>query len=74
VKDFRFPGLLSSLADIPGAHTETHQTVRFEVHLIEEAMDSIRRLQGTGQLTIHFHNGKANGLAQWISAFRPETS
>jgi hypothetical protein len=73
VKDSRLPGLLSSLAGIPGARTETHQTVRFEVRSIEEAMDSIRRLQGTGALTIHFHNGKANGLAQWIS-FHPETS
>lgn len=58
-------GLLRSLAGMPGARAETHESVRFEVAAIESAMDSIKRLQGTGALTIHFANGKANGLAEW---------
>lgn len=55
-------GLLRSLA---GARAETQESVRFEVRSIEEAMASIRRLQGTGQLVINYHNGKPNGLAEW---------
>lgn len=58
-------GLLRTLAGIPGARTETHESVRFEVDSIQKAMDSIKRLQGTGQLTIHFADGKPNGMAEW---------
>lgn len=58
-------GLLRSLAGMPGARPETHRTVRFEVDRVSEAMDQIKRLQGTGQLTIHYANGKASGLAEW---------
>jgi len=63
-------GLLSSLAGMPGAHTETQESVRFGVAAIEDAMNSIRRLQGTGALTIHFHGGKPNGLAEWKTSRR----
>lgn len=58
-------GLLRSLAGIPGARSETQESVRFEVGAIQDAMESIKRLQGTGALTIHFHGGKPNGLAEW---------
>ena len=58
-------GLLRTLAGMPGARTEKHETVRFEVDSIRDAMDQIKRLQGTGQLTINFANGKPNGLAEW---------
>ena len=61
-------GLLRSLAGIPGARAQTHQSVRFEVKAIEEAMGRIKELQGTGALTIHFNNGKPNGLAEWKSS------
>lgn len=64
-------GLLSSLAGMPGGRAQTHQSVRFEVTAIEEAMDSIRKLQGTGQLTINFANGKPNGLAEWKASAKP---
>lgn len=60
-------GLLRSLAGIPGARTQRQESVRFEVQSIQEAMDSIRRLQGTGQLVINYANGKPNGLAEWKS-------
>lgn len=50
---------------MPGARTEIQESVRFEVDSIKEAMDSIKRLQGTGRLTIHFADGKPNGLAEW---------
>ena len=50
---------------MPGARSETHESVRFEVDGINEAMENIKRLQGTGALTIHFHDGKPNGLAEW---------
>ena len=60
-------GLLRSLAGMPGAKAERHESVsvRFEVQTIEQAMESIKRLQGTGQLTINFADGKPNGLAEW---------
>lgn len=58
-------GLLRSLAGMPGARAETQESVRFEAASIEQAMDSIHRLQGTGALTINFHSGKPNGLAEW---------
>ena len=58
-------GLLRSLAGMPGARSKTHESVRFEVEGIREAMDQIKRLQGTGQLTIHFADGKPNGMAEW---------
>jgi hypothetical protein len=64
-------GLLRSLAGLQGARAQTHQSVRFEVKAIEEAMESIKRLQGTGQLTIHFAQGKPNGLAEWKSLDKP---
>lgn len=50
---------------MPGARTATEERVRFEVDSIKEAMDSIKKLQGTGQLTIHFADGKPNGMAEW---------
>ena len=63
-------GLLRSLAGMPGARAETHESVRFEVRAIEQAMESIKRLQGTGALTIHFSEGKPNGLAEWKTSER----
>jgi hypothetical protein len=48
-----------------GARSETHESVRFDVSRIQEAMDHIKRLGGNGVLTINFANGKANGFAQW---------
>lgn len=66
-------GLLRSLAGMPGARAQTHESVRFEVKGIEEAMESIRRLQGTGALTIHFAQGKPNGLAEWKSSLDKST-
>ena len=57
--------VLRTLAGMPGARTETHESVRFDVDSVREAMEQIKRLQGTGQLTIHFANGKPNGLAEW---------
>ena len=55
---------------MPGARTETHESVRFEVDSIRQAMDQIKRLQGTGQLTIHFADGKPNGMAEWKTSQR----
>ena len=63
-------GLLRSLAGMPGARSETHESVRFEVDGIRQAMDSIKRLQGTGALTIHFSEGRPNGLAEWKTSQR----
>ena len=57
-------GLLRSLAGIPGARAETHETVRFEARGLSDAMEAIKRLQGTGQLTIHYAEGRPNG-AEW---------
>jgi hypothetical protein len=65
VRSSELNGLLRTLAGIPGARTETQESVRFEVHGIQEAMEQIRRLQGTGQLTINFADGKPNGMAEW---------
>lgn len=61
-------GLLQTLAGMRGARTATQESVRFEVNSIKDAMDSIRRLQGTGQLTINFADGKPNGMAEWKAA------
>ena len=58
-------GLLRHLAGMPGARAHTEERVRFEVSSIQEAMENIKKLQGTGALTINFHNGKPNGLAEW---------
>lgn len=60
-------GLLRTLAGMPGARAERQESVRFEVDGIKEAMESIKRLQGTGQLTINFADGKPNGMAEWKS-------
>jgi isopentenyl diphosphate isomerase/L-lactate dehydrogenase-like FMN-dependent dehydrogenase len=59
------PGVLSSLAGMPGARAKRQESVQFSVNSIEEAMATIRRLQGTGALTINFHSGKPNGQAEW---------
>lgn len=63
-------GLLSSLAGMPGASTKTEEQVhvQFDAAAIEKAIESIRQLQGTGALTINFHNGKPNGKAAWKPA------
>ena len=58
-------GLLRQLAGMPGAKTQTHESVRFEVKSIADAMEQIKLMQGTGSLTINFHEGKPNGLAEW---------
>jgi hypothetical protein len=58
---------------MPGARTATEERVRFEVDSIKQAMDSIKRLQGTGQLTIHFADGKPNGMAEWRTRPREES-
>ena len=50
---------------MPGARTATQESVHFEVDSIKNAMDSIRQMQGTGQLTINFADGKPNGMAEW---------
>lgn len=55
---------------MPGARSETHASIRFEVEAISEAMENIKRLQGTGALTIHFSEGRPNGLAEWKSSQR----
>jgi hypothetical protein len=52
---------------MPGARSDMEKRVRFEVNGLETAMENIKRLQGTGQLTIHFAQGKPNGLAEWKS-------
>jgi len=66
-------GLLRSLAGMPGARAETQESVRFEVAGIREAMDQIRRLQGTGALTIHFSEGRPNGMAEWKTSQRSKS-
>lgn len=66
-------GLLRELAGIPGARSETHESVRFEVSAIRDVMDQIKRLQGTGQLVINYTQGKPNGLAEWKSLQRGKT-
>ena len=58
-------GLLRSLAGIPGARIQNEESVRFDVKSVEAAMEQIRKLQGTGQLTINFAQGRASGQAQW---------
>jgi len=63
-------GLLRSLAGMPGARSETHESVRFQAQSIQEAMENIKRLQGTGALTIHFSEGRPNGLAEWKTSQR----
>jgi hypothetical protein len=55
---------------MPGAHTETHESVRFEAAGLKEAVESIKRLQGTGALTIHFSEGRPNGMAEWKTSQR----
>ena len=50
---------------MPGAHI--HESVRFEVDSIQQAMEQIKRLQGTGRLTINFADGKPNGFVEWNS-------
>ena len=57
-------GLLQSLAGMPGARARTQESVHFEVNSIQEAMERIKELQGTGALTINFHDGKAR-QAEW---------
>lgn len=66
-------GLLRTLAGMPGARSQIHESVRFEVNGIRDAMDQIKRLQGTGQLTINFANGKASGLAEWKTQRKEES-
>jgi len=62
-------GLLSSLA---GAKKQMQETVRFPAQgpSLREAIDHIKRLQGTGALTIHYADGKPNGLAEWKTSLK----
>ena len=66
-------GLLAQLAGMPGARSQVQESVRFEVAGIREAMDQIKRLQGTGALTIHFSQGRPNGMAEWKSSQRSKS-
>jgi hypothetical protein len=50
---------------MPGARSETHESVRFTAASIGEAIEQIKRLQGTGQLVINYADGKPSGLAEW---------
>ena len=50
---------------MPGARAETEERVRFQVDGIDEAMNHIKKLQGTGALTIHFSEGSPSGMAEW---------
>jgi hypothetical protein len=60
-------GLLESLSGMPNSRLDTHESLRFDARSIGEAIEHIKRLGGTGSLTVHFANGKANGLAEWRS-------
>jgi hypothetical protein len=50
---------------MPGARAKTQESVHFEVNSIQEAMEQIKNMQGTGALTINFHSGKPHGKAEW---------
>ena len=58
-------GLLRSLAGMPGSRARTQESIHFEVNSIQQAMERIKELQGTGALTINFHQGKPHGKAEW---------
>ena len=59
---------------MPGARTARQESVHFEVDRIRDVMESIKKLQGTGQLTINFADGKPNGEAEWKARSREEES
>lgn len=66
-------GLLRSLAGMPGARARTQESVHFEVDSIQQALERIKELQGTGTLTLNFQSGKAR-KAEWKTGMqdRPE--
>jgi hypothetical protein len=66
-------GLLRSLAGMPGARARTQESVHFEVNSIEEAVDRIKELQGTGALTINFQGGKPR-QAEWKTGVKDRPS
>ncbi len=58
----------NSLASLSGAKLRVEERVTFEVGSLQEAMQKIKQLGGTGQLSISFLNGSAAGTAEWKSS------
>lgn len=55
----------NSLASLSGARVRLEEHVIIESSSLREAMDTIRRIAGTGQLSISFLNGSPAGTVEW---------
>ena len=55
----------NSLASLSGAKVRLEERVTFESSSLQQAVETIRKLGGTGALTISFLNGSPAGTAEW---------
>jgi hypothetical protein len=51
-----------------GASVRTFESVHFDVSSLSEALDLIKRLGKSGELTVRFHRGSAAGNAEFKTA------
>jgi hypothetical protein len=56
-----------SLASLSGAKSRLTESVRFDVRSIDEALEQLRRLGATGELTLKINQGRVSGEAQFDS-------
>ena len=55
----------NSLASLSGAKTRVEEHVVFDSASLAAAVETIRKLGGTGQLTVRFLSGRPAGDAEW---------
>ena len=63
----------SPLSSLAGARVRLEERITFESASLQEAMETIRKLGGTGALTISFLNGSPAGTAEWKTSRKQNT-
>ena len=63
----------NSLASLSGAKVRVEERITFESSSLQAAMETIRKLGGTGALTISFLNGSPAGTAEWKTSRKQNT-
>jgi hypothetical protein len=56
---------LESLAGMTGVKVREEKRVQFPIASLDDALAAIRRLKGTGSLTVSFTDGGMQNVAEW---------
>ena len=63
----------NSLASLAGAKTRVEEHIVFDSSSLADAVETIRKLGGTGQLTVRFLSGRPAGEAEWKTSRKQNT-